>query len=81
MCSLVLFKVVLIVEEFVVKVGWGWGIRLLGLVGLEFFVIRFSKWGGGLWGGVLYWGGGGIYMINYYFLEFCEIVDVWFNRD
>lgn len=80
MCSLVLFKVVLTVEESAAKAGWGWGIRLSGLAGSEPSVIRFSKrGGGGLFGGGE--GGGGIYTINHYSLEPRETVDAWFNRD
>lgn len=58
-----LFKVVLTVEESAAKAGWGWGIRLSGLAGSEPSVIRFSKRGGGLFGGggVLYLGGGYLY--------------------
>lgn len=82
MCSLVLFKVVLTVEESAAKAGWGWGIRLSGLAGSEPSVIRFSKRGGGyLVGGYCIWGGGGIYTINHYSLEPRETVDARFNKD
>lgn len=76
MCSLVLFKVVLTVEESAAKAGWGWGIRLSGLAGSEPSVIRSSKRGGYCIGG-----GGGIYTINHYSLEPRETVDARFNRD
>lgn len=82
MCSLVLFKVVLTVEESTAKAGWGWGIRLSELAGTEPSVIRFSKRGGGyLVGGGIVLGGGGIYTINHYSLEPRETVDARFNRD
>lgn len=83
MCSLVLFKVVLTVEESAAKAGWGWGIRLSGLAGSEPSVIRFSKRGGVIWwgGGYCIWGGGGIYTINHYSLEPRETVHARFNRD